>query len=69
MSKTPIEMMLDGVQWVENQNASTNDDLPHATHEGVLEIMGHKMRCYRLSSGQTVFNAEDFEAFFAGWGS
>lgn len=69
MSKTPIEMMLDGVTWVQTTGSSTDnsdqeDGLPYATHEGVFEIMGHKMRCYRLSTGQAVFNADDFEAFF-----
>jgi hypothetical protein len=64
--KTPIEMMLEGVTWVENTNAPTNEGgLPYATHEGVFEILGHTMRCYRLSNGQTVFNADDFEAFFS----
>ena len=65
-NKTPIEMMLDGVVWVENKNPPAGDgSLPHATHEGVFDLMGHKMRCYRLSNGKAVFNADDFEALFA----
>ena len=66
--KSPIEMMLDGVQWVpagERPDGPDNHDgLPYATHEGVLDIMGHKMRCYRLNNGQAVFSADDVEAFF-----
>lgn len=64
-----IEMMLDGLTWVpvkEMREPSPGGmDLPFTTHEGVLELMGHKMRCYRLSDGRTVISADDFEAFMA----
>lgn len=67
--KTPIEMMLDGAQWKAldaDQIACDHDNgLPYATHEGVLDIMGHKLRCYRLNTGQTVFHADDMNDFFA----
>ena len=65
--KTPIDMTLDGITWtaVSPKNPSEHDDgLPYATHEGVFEIMGHKLRCYRLNTGQAVFDADDVEAFF-----
>lgn len=39
-------------------------DLPHVTHEGAFTIFGKTLRCYRLSDGSAVFNADDFEAFF-----
>lgn len=63
--KTPIEMMLDGVEWVEVAAIENSDGLPHTTHEGVLEIAGHKLRCYRLSTGQAVLDADDVHALFA----
>lgn len=59
---TPIEQMLDAVPWVET-NAPKTDGL-YATHSGVFEIMGSKLRCYRLNNGQAVFHADDFEKFF-----
>lgn len=67
---TPIEMMLEGVTWVENPNPPRLDGgaTLYATHEGVFDLMGHKMRCYRLNNGQAVFDANDFEAFFADLG-
>jgi len=69
VDKTPIEMMLAGVTWVvatpDRPSGPDNDEgVPYATHEGVLDLFGHKMRCYRLSNGQTVFNADDFQAWF-----
>lgn len=63
---TPIEMMLDGVQWQEIDHGAENDSdgLPFATHEGVLEIAGVKLRCYRLSDGRSIFNADDIAELF-----
>lgn len=68
--KAPIEMALDGVVWTavtpDRPIGPDNDDgVPYATHEGVLDIMGRKLRCYRLNTWQAVFNAEDVEAFFS----
>lgn len=40
------------------------DGIPYATHEGVLEIAGHKLRCAQLSTGEAVFVAEDVERMF-----
>ena len=66
MSKTPIEMMLEGVTWIARENVPPQDDgIPYATHEGVLELMGVSMRVYRLSSGQAVVHADDMEQFLA----
>lgn len=48
-------------------NTDAPGDIPHATHTGVFEILGHKLRCYRLSTGQTVFDASDFNAFLRDW--
>jgi hypothetical protein len=69
VAKTPIEMILDGVEWVAAEgDAPTNgaNDLPYATHSGVLQIGEHSLKCFRLSDGQSVFDAEDFERFFDG---
>lgn len=64
--KPPIEMMLDGVVWTAmgEDHPARDDSVPYATHEGVLEIGGHSLRCYRLSTGQAVFNADDINGFF-----
>lgn len=65
-----IPMMLQGVIWVavpqseqHAQRLADGDKLPHVTHEGVFEIMGHKIKCFRLSNGQAVFEQEDFARF------
>lgn len=64
---TPVELMLDKVAWEVVDNGSRivgEGDMPYVTHSGVLELLGKDLRCYRLSNGQTVFNADDFEAFW-----
>ena len=66
---TPIDEMLKAVEWVvvEDGPALVGDgELPHVTHSGVLELMGKKLRCHRLSDGMTVFDADDFVAFWEG---
>ena len=69
-TKTPIEMILDGVAWVASgDKAPIDSDLPFVTHSGVLQIGDHSLKCFRLSNGQTVFDAEDFERFFEGMGA
>lgn len=37
-----------------------NDDLPKATHEGVAEILGIKVRMYRVDDGRAVIHSDDF---------
>ena len=63
--KTPIETMMDGVEWKPIATAGDRpDDIPYSTHEGMLDIAGHKFRCYRLNTGQAVFHADDVREFF-----
>lgn len=39
--------------------------VPFVTHSGVLKIGEHSLRCFRLSNGEALFDAEDFEKFFS----
>lgn len=62
---TPIDIMMEGVDWQKTDNDATVAGL-YATHSGVLEIGGFKLRCYRLNDGMAVFDADDVEKFFNG---
>ncbi len=65
MSESPIDYMLDTVDWEVSEEDNLEDDgIPYATHNGVLDILGSKLRCYRLSDGKTVFDADDVEKLF-----
>ena len=44
------------------------DDIPRATHEGEMEILGLKVRVYRLDDGRTLIHADDFHALLAKMG-
>ncbi|TFY97518.1 hypothetical protein [Ramlibacter rhizophilus] len=61
---TPMELMMRQVDWRETGQQPSAENLPYATHSGVLEIMGHRLRCYRLNTGQAVFDADDVHRFF-----
>ena len=61
-----IDALFSRVEWQPKEAPEQPGDLPYATHSGVLDLFGHKMRCYRLSSGVTVFDADDFVRFFEG---
>ena len=37
----------------------------HATHQGVIELLGQRMRIYRLNTGQAILHADDLKAFLA----
>lgn len=66
MSKAPIETILDRLDWQEIPgDVLVDDGLPYATHSGVLDIGGFVLRCYQLSDGQRLFDAEDVERFYS----
>lgn len=56
--------ILDGVNFTAVPPPQETGDLPFVTHEGVLEVAGHKLRCYRLSDGKAIIHEEDFYSFF-----
>lgn len=58
---------MSNVEWVACPAIET-DEL-HATHSGVLEIMGKTLRCYRLSDGRAVIHADDMDELFKGLGA
>jgi hypothetical protein len=61
---TPMEQMLQQVGWTATSQTSSQGDLPYATHHGVMDLFGHKLRVYRLNDGRAIINAEDLHKFF-----
>ena len=70
MAKTPVEALLDSLAWEPIPEhpgcVETGGSLPVATHVSVLSIGGFPFRCYQLSNGERVFNADDVREFFGG---
>jgi len=61
-----IPAFMNGVQWERVDTRSLPDDLPYVTHEGVIIFSGNSIRCYKLSTGEAIFDADDLIAFFGG---
>lgn len=63
----PADALLDSLDWTRmklpppEQRAS---GLPVATHTAVLELGGHNLRCYQLSNGARLIDADDVKKFF-----
>lgn len=66
MTRKPIDAVLDTVEWKATGAQPDDSGLPYATHSGVLELFGKKLRCHRLSDGRALFDADDFLDFFNG---
>lgn len=69
--KSPIEMLIDQNTEFKHvtgngihDSAERDQLMPYATHEGVFKFMDHEIRCYKLNTGDTVFNSEDIEKLF-----
>ena len=62
--KTPIDRILDDVDWKENVPPDHQSDIPWATHSGVLIIGDIWIRVHQLSNGTRVIDAEDLERLF-----
>ncbi len=60
--------ILDGLAWSQVEHQPDPGGLPSVTHEGVLEIAGHRLRCYRLDDGRAIIHADDFHRFFGDMG-
>ena len=62
--KSPIETLLDQVEWKETPETESVEGLPYATHEGVMRVGDFEFKCYQLSNGTRVISKESMEAFF-----
>lgn len=60
--------ILDGLVWQPVAHTPDAGGLPAVTHDGVLEIAGHRLRCYRLDDGRAIIHADDFREFFGDLG-
>lgn len=55
--KSTIDMMLDGATRTPIDNACGENEL-FATHSGVLNISGIEIKCWRLSDGRAMIDAD-----------
>jgi hypothetical protein len=63
MPTTPIERMLDTVDYHPVKAMQIDTKMPYVTHEGVLTIGTAKLRIYVLNDGRRIIDSEDVEIF------
>lgn len=56
--------VLDGISWTNVPPPDEQSDLPFVVMEGVLRLGASEIRCYQLSDGNRVFDADDVQRFF-----
>ena len=60
-----INRIMDSVEWQRlPEPDDRTDDLPYPTHQGMLRLGEHELRCYTLNDGQRIIDGQDFEALF-----
>lgn len=65
----PIDRHLyTAVDWKPTGLVRGDDDIPVATHEGVLDFMGFTLRCYTLDDGRRIIDGEDTRAMMVKMG-
>lgn len=70
MSKKPIDILLDRVEWkpLPTTEEPPTTTLPYATHEGLLSLGEGlpTLQCFQLNTGERVVAADDVQKFFGG---
>jgi hypothetical protein len=63
-SNRAVNYLIDSVCTPNEKPDNLKEGQLWATHSGVLDIEGFKMKCYVLSDGTRIFDKDDVEAFF-----
>ncbi len=61
---TPAEKMVDDACTPIDKPDNIKEGEVYVTHSGVVDIGGVKLRCYILSDGKRIFDADDVHNFF-----
>ena len=64
MSTTPIEQMLDEIDYKPVEAPITNCGLPYATHEGILNIFNIEIKVSVLNDGRRIISEDDINRLF-----
>jgi len=62
---SPVDTLLDEVEWeAVSLPPAPYGPLPYVTHKGELHLGDLSLRCFILSDGQRIFDADDIEHLF-----
>ena len=62
--KTPIEKMLDELDYKPTNSTPNKEGLPYVTHEGKMQIGDMTITVFVLNTGQRIIPADELEKFF-----
>lgn len=63
-TKTPIEQILDKLEYTPTNAEPSKDGIPHVTHESILKLGELSVRVYVLSDGNRIIPEEDMKRIF-----
>lgn len=63
--KTPIDKLIDEVNFIPTNAQPNEEGLPYVTHEGVLKLMGIEIQVVQLSTGQRVIPQTEIDKLFS----
>jgi hypothetical protein len=66
MNPVDFEKILDALDWqeVKFEETEKTDEVPRATHKGILKVGDKELTVYQLETGQRLFDQKDLEEFF-----
>jgi hypothetical protein len=64
MAKTPIEAILDKIEYKPTGRTEGQEGLPYVTHEGILRLGEAELTVYVLNTGERIIPEEEIVKFF-----
>lgn len=64
MSKTPIDILLDQVEYKPTNAEPNAEGIPYVTHEGILNFADISITVLVLNTGQRIIPKDQVEKFF-----
>jgi hypothetical protein len=62
-SEADLNSLFQRIRWSEYTGPAGEGHIVQATHMGMIEVNGQKIRCYRLRDGSHIFDSDDVMKF------
>ena len=66
MAKTPIELILDTVEYIPTNTKPNKEGFPYITHEGILQLGEISIKVCVLNTGQKIIPEDELKRAFGG---
>lgn len=64
MAKSPIESMLDNIEYTPTNAEPNKEGLPYVTHEGIMQIGDVSLKVCVLNTGKRIIPQDELEKVF-----